>query len=179
MRCSLAVLALMLAATAARRAAGQAPREVAAATMGHTRALTPALMDYRVLSVGAGYTSGWAGVEWAQRAFFGRPVMAPVVLVTAVGAGVAGVGSRLLVEYQSLKPDAFWAPYVGTGFAYTPWRRGSSGAWGGEVGVQHWGQDGGWFLDAGVGAARVTGGRWFGRRTTPVVRLAAGRGLTW
>ncbi len=97
--------------------------------------------------------------------------------VIAAGVGFAGVGSRVLAEYYSFDRDWFWAPYFSAGFAYTPWRNASSGAWGAEIGAQHWGADGGWFFDVGLGLARVTGGEWFGRRMTPVVRLAVGRGI--
>jgi hypothetical protein len=148
----------------------EAPAAMAAAD-------SPAIADTWVLSAGAGYTSGWGGVELAHRRFFGRQMAAPVNLVIATGAGLAGVGSRVHLEYYSFGRDWFWSPYLSAGFAYTPWRRSSSGAWGSELGAQHWGADGGWFFDVGVGVVRVTDGEWFGRRTTPVLRLAVGRGI--
>lgn len=165
------------AQTALRPAPADAPSSALAA---RASAFVPPVVDNQAITLGVGYTTGGVGVEWLRRAPLDGDG-GPLDLGVGLGGGAGGAGLRLELLYANGENWTFdWSPYASMGIGLSPWRPGpldATGVWGGEVGVQHWGADGGWFYEAGVGAARTFDGEWAGLRTLPVVRLAVGRGV--
>ena len=136
----------------------------------------PPALNTRAWSVGVGLTSGLAGAELLQRPW--------LRVGTGVGAGAGGLGARVvlwpILPFEGWLWDRLsgnWWPYASAGFLYTPWAGGdfdASGAYGAELGMQRWGQEGSVFVDLAGGAARTAGGEWHGRRVVPTVRIAFG-----
>ncbi|MFN8574759.1 MAG: hypothetical protein U0132_22080 [Gemmatimonadaceae bacterium] len=132
---------------------------------------SPPILNTKAFSVGVGYTVGALGLEWVQRH--------GLHAASALGVGAAGIGGRVIWHpWLMLSSPRQWTPYVSPGFVLVPWKVvnfSGAGMVGGEVGLQRWGADGGWFADVGVGAATVVRGTWRGDRVVPTVRVMVGR----
>ena len=96
----------------------------------------------------------------------------------ALGRSVPVPGESTAHCNRAASPPALntraWSAGVGL---TTPWATGhfrASGAYGAEVGMQRWGQEGSVFVDVALGAARTTSGEWHGRRVVPTARIAVG-----
>jgi hypothetical protein len=136
-------------------------------------AASPRMFLNNAWAARASYTAGLAGAEWLRVA--GRHAG------LGFGAGVTGVGARVLWYPSDRYEAAFWRGYVSGGVAYAPWRSGATepdnSAVGVEIGVQHWYQETDWFLDTALGIAGAVRGDWFGRQVLPMARVTLGRGF--
>jgi hypothetical protein len=125
------------------------------------------------VAAGAGFTSGIIGVE----ALWG-PETQPVRL--GVGAGVAGLGMRVLIPRRvsdGLLGEAGGTRYVSGGYLLTPWNFGlidAAGAFGVEFGVRIPYSGRPILADLAAGAILVHGGSWGGSIFGPTFRLQIG-----